>query len=147
MHITNWLDSKGIPWCNEKLDYGDYTLKFTHLGTGRDIHLQDICCIERKANLEELSGNLTHNRERFEREFMRSKGKVYLLLESSQYDDIERGNYNTKFNKKAFRSSLTAFEQRFNLHTVYLKDTAVSGYFIYTTLTGALTEILKKGEI
>lgn len=146
-HITDWLDKKGIKWCNEKLDWGDYTIKIESPTACRDYHLQDICVVERKANLEELSGNLTHNRDRFNAEFLRSKGTIHLLIENAEYQDIELGNYNTKFNKKSFRASLTAFEHRYNLHTTYLKDMNVSGYFIYTTLTGALRKLLKEGVI
>lgn len=146
-HITDWFDKKGIKWCNDKLDWGDYTVRIESPAAYRDFTLQDVCTIERKANLEELSGNMTHDRDRFNAEFLRSRGAVYLLIENAEYQDIELGNYNTKFNKKSFRASLTAFEHRYNLHTVYMKDTNISGYFIYTTLIGALKSLLKKGVI
>ena len=62
-------------------------------------------------------------------------------------DGANLGNYNTQFNKLAFRASLNAFEQRYNLHIHYQKDINVSGYFIHKTLTAALREELKKGTI
>lgn len=144
-HITDYFDRKGIKWCNEKLDHGDYSIKVESPAACRDFYLTDIISIERKANLEELSGNLTHNRDRFNAEFLRAKGKVYLLIENANYEDIEYGNYNTKFNKDSFRASLNAFEQRYNLHVHYQKDTSASGYYIYKTLTAALEQELKKG--
>lgn len=144
-HITEFFDRKGIKWATEKLDYGDYSIRIEEPTAHRNMYLTDIITVERKANLNELSGNLTHNRDRFEAEFERSKGKVYLLIENSNFDDIERGNYSTKFNKKAFRASLTKFEHKYNLYVQYLKDTEASGYWIYTTLTGCLIEKLKQG--
>ena len=144
-HITDYFDRKGIKWCNEKLDHGDYSIKVESPAACRDFYLTDIISIERKANLEELSGNLTHNRDRFNAEFLRAKGKIYLLIENANYEDIEYGNYNTKFNKDSFRASLNAFEQRYDLHVHYQKDTSASGYYIYKTLIAALEQELKKG--
>ncbi|MBE6021651.1 MAG: hypothetical protein E7231_00295 [Cellulosilyticum sp.] len=144
-HITDYFDKKGIKWATTKLDYGDYSIRIESPAAYRDLYLTDIIAIERKANLNEISGNLTHNRERFEAEFERAKGKIYLLLENTNFDDIERGNYTTKFNKKAFRASLTKFEHKYDLHITYMKDTTASGYWIYTTLTGCLIEKLKQG--
>lgn len=160
-HITKWFDDNNIKWCNEKLDYGDYTIKFLHLGTGREVHLQDICVVERKANLEELSGNLTHNRDRFNSEFLRAKGKIYLLIENADYGDIReisrtrdsQGNivrvnvYNTQFDAKSFRASLDSFEHTYNLHVHYMKNIEDSGQFIYRTLIAALRKLLKEGII
>lgn len=144
-HITNYFDKKGIKWCNMKLDHGDYSIKVESPAAYRDFYLTDIISIERKANLEELSGNLTHNRDRFTAEFQRAKGKMYLLIENANYEDIEHKRYNTQFNNKSFRASLDAFEQRYNLHVHYQKDISASGYFIHKTLTAALREELKKG--
>lgn len=146
-HITKWFDEKGIKWCNEKLDWGDYTIKTDCPHIFRDLHLQDICVVERKANLEEISSNLTHNRDRFDAEFLRSKGTVYLLIENAVYEDIDLGNYSTKFNQKAFRASLRRFEHAYKLHIHYQKDTTYSGAFIYDKLTGALERLLKEGVI
>lgn len=145
-HITDWFVKKGINWSNEKLDYGDYTLKLKSQVTSDYVYCNDIVTIERKANLEELSGNLTRGRDRFTNEFLRAEGKLYLLIENANYEDIERKNYNTKFNTKAFRQSLNAFEQRYNLHIHYQKNKLVSGYFIYETLMATVKEILKQGH-
>lgn len=146
-HITEYFDKKNINWAAEKLDYGDYSIRIESPAAYRDFYLTDYIAIERKANLNEISGNLTHNRDRFVAEFERAKGKIYLLIENADYEDIEKGLYNTKFNKKAFRASLEAFEQRYNINIHYQKDTAVTGYWIYRTLTGYLRELLKQGRV
>ena len=59
--------------------FGDYSFTVD----GRDFSL--LCAIERKANIEELYGNLTHDRERIEKEFnLASKiaNDFVLLLEN-----------------------------------------------------------------
>lgn len=146
-HITKYFEDKGIKWAVEKLDYGDYSIRVDLPTTNRPLYLTDHISIERKANLNELSGNLTHNRDRFVAEFERAKGKIYLLIENAEYEDIEKELYTTKFNKKAFRASLEAFEQRYNINIHYQKDTNVTGYWIYRTLTSYLRELLKQGKI
>lgn len=149
-HIIYYLDKKSIKWCNQKLDYGDYSIKINaneETPFKRDYYLTDFISIERKANLNELSNNLTHNREQFHSEFRRSKGYMYLLIENTVYEDIELHNYNTQFIPKAFRASLSALEHRYNIHVHYQQDTYYSGYWIYNTLITAVRELLKQGRI
>lgn len=62
-HILAELKSMGVKCELANLDYGDYSFK----AQGRDFSLS--CVIERKANIDELYGNLTKDRERIEREF------------------------------------------------------------------------------
>lgn len=62
-HILARLDALGVPWERRKLDFGDYSFTLD----GRDFSL--LCVAERKANVDELYGNLTQDRGRIEREF------------------------------------------------------------------------------
>lgn len=144
-HITDYFNEKGIKWATQALDYGDYSIKIESPAAYRDLYLTDIITIERKANLNELSGNLGRNRERFEAEFERAKGKMYLLLENTNFQDIEDGNYTTQYKKAPFRGSLTKFEHDYDLHVMYMPDISYSGYWIYLTLTGCLKSQLKQG--
>ena len=146
-HITEYLNKYKINYCYEKLDFGDYTMKVKLPNRDRDFYLQNICAIERKANLNELSGNFTQSRERIEKEFMRSKGNLHLLIENASYEDIELHNYDTGYNPKAFMATLKAFESRYNLHIHYQKNINFSGDYIYKTLIYSLRELLVKGEI
>ena len=76
--------------------------------------------IERKASLEELSGNFTTGRTRFEEEFATSKAKKkYLLIENATYSDIIEGNYNTQYNKNSFAATLHSFNHKYNLEVGY----------------------------
>ena len=146
-HITEYFDKHKINYCYEKLDFGDYTMKVKWPNIERYFYLQNKCTIERKANLNELSGNFTQARERIEKEFLRGKGAIYLLIEEALYEDIPMHNYDTKYNPKAFMATLKAFESRYDLHIHYQKNINFSGDFIYKTLIYNLRELLVKGEI
>lgn len=61
-HILDLLDTYNIQHESRKLDYGDYSFKIDD----RDFSLS--CIVERKANINELWGNVTKDRERFEKE-------------------------------------------------------------------------------
>ncbi|MGL5676461.1 MAG: ERCC4 domain-containing protein [Cellulosilyticaceae bacterium] len=146
-HIVEYFKEKKIPYVCEKLDFGDYTLKTILPHLERPYYLQNQCVIERKANLNELSGNFTQGRERIEGEFMRAKGTFYLLIENARYQDILTHNYNTKYLPQSFIGTLKAFEARYDLKITFLDDTTYSGDFIYRTLQHHLRELLKRGEI
>lgn len=61
-HITSELKKYGIMFESRKLDYGDYSF----IIDGRDFSRS--CVVERKANINELYGNVTNDRERIEKE-------------------------------------------------------------------------------
>ncbi len=62
-HILTALDVMGVRHQPFNMLFGDYSFTVD----GRDFSL--LCAVERKANIEELYGNLTHDRERIEKEF------------------------------------------------------------------------------
>ena len=146
-HIVEYFEKHKIPYCYEKLDVGDYTLKVQLDHHPKPYYLQNICVIERKANLEEVSGNFTKGRERIEDEFGRAKGTIHFLIENASYEDIQLERYNTGYAPKRFMATLKAFEARYNLHVTFMKDNTYSGDFIYKTLIYNLREQLKRGEI
>lgn len=144
-HITDYFDQKNIKWVTEKLDYGDYTAKLDIPGLHKSFYLQDICTIERKRGLNELSSNLSHERLRMEREFMRTRGTFWLLIENAAYEDILLHHYDTGYKPQAFIGTLKSFESKYKLHTHFQKDATYSGAFIYHTLSYAMRNELKKG--
>lgn len=75
-HIAAQLDSLGIRHESRKLDFGDYSFQ----AQGRDFSLS--CVIERKANVNELYGNFTSDRDRIEKEFKAgsSLAREFILL-------------------------------------------------------------------
>ena len=144
-HILKYFDEKKIPYSREKLEYGDYTLKIDAPSISRDFYFGDVLTIERKANLNELSSNLAHERERMVKEFSRVRGKLILLIENATYEDIVNHNYDTKYEPKSFVATLKTFEDRFNFSTHFQKDNRYTGNYIYQTLIYSLRNKLKEG--
>ena len=78
-HIIKALDAWGILHESRKLDYADYSF----LADGKDFSAS--CVIERKANVNEIYGNITSDRERIEKELdtiSRNARQCVLLLEN-----------------------------------------------------------------
>lgn len=136
-HILKYFDAKKIPYKVEKLDFCDYAFMIPaniELGITRDLYFSDKIAIERKAHLEELSGNLCQGRTAFENEFIRSgNSKVHLLVEKASYEDIVAHNYKTEYNPKSYIASLLSFADRYDFSITYMKDNNLSGQFIYFT--------------
>ena len=117
-HVEEYLTKKNIPHITRKLDVGDYSCQLGDISFERDI------CVERKHNLDEICGNFTVERERFEREFMRAKAygtKVYLIIENASWSDIFIGNYRSKLNSKSLVGSLLSWMVRFNITVLFCK--------------------------
>lgn len=115
-HITDYLDEKKICHVSRKLDIGDYSAELDGMTFEKDF------CIERKHNLDEICGNLTADRDRFEREFMRAKAfgtKVYLIIEDASWDDVYLQNYRSKLSSKSLIASLMAWQARYNVTIIF----------------------------
>ena len=70
-HITEYFDKAKIPYKKKALPYGDYSFLVPQnesLSIPRDLVFYNDIVIERKGSLEELSGNLTKERDRLEKE-------------------------------------------------------------------------------
>ncbi len=122
-HIITQLKNKAINYDNFKLDFGDYSFMLPandSLGITRDIYFNKEIVIERKNSLEELSGNLSKDRNRFENELLRKQGKFILLIENGSIDDIINGKYKTQMNNNAFLASLLTFQHRYNISIAYI---------------------------
>lgn len=140
-HVVNYFDSHKVNWFNRKLDIGDYSAQ---LG---DETFERIVAIERKHNLDELCGNMTADRDRFEREFLRAKAygtKVYLIIEEASWDDVFLGNYRSKLSQKALLASLLSWQARFNV-TVIFTNKGNSGALIHGILYYSIRERLLYG--
>lgn len=80
--------------------------------------------IERKHNLDEICGNFTVERERFEREMLRAKAyntKVFLIIENASWSDIFLGNYRSKLEPKSLVGSLFSWQAKYNLTIIFCK--------------------------
>lgn len=137
-HITEYFSGQGIPFQSNKLESGDYSATLPALpehGIIKPLHFDDAVVVERKATLEELSGNLTKERERLQDEFTRLRGrKVFLMVENPEgYKAILEHKYRTQYNPKSFLASLLAFQERYNLNITFL-DKSYSGIYVYSIL-------------
>lgn len=123
-HIRWALDNAECPVERGKLGQGDYTA-FVPMNAFPGFQnvpgfysLQDEVVIERKANLDEIAGNFTTGRERFEREFIRAKArdiKVHLLIENASWADIFSHNYHSQLNPKSLEGSLRSWQAKYNV--------------------------------
>lgn len=117
-HCEEWFTKNKVQTITRKLDTGDYSCQLGEMSFERDI------CIERKHNLDEICGNFTVERERFEREFMRAKAygtKVVLIIENATWTDIFLGNYRSKLNSKSLVGSLLSWMVRFNITVLFCR--------------------------
>ena len=96
----------------------------------RDLYFMNKVIIERKGSLEEISGNLTQERDRLEKELALAPKDKVLLIENANYSDIATGNYNTKYNKKSFCASIHSFWFKYNIPVFFMPDKQYSGLFI-----------------
>lgn len=115
-HLTNYWDKKNIPYFTRKLDIGDYSAQLGDKTLEKDI------VIERKRNLDEICGNMTADRDRFEREFLRAKAsgtKVFLIVENASWTDIYLQNYRSKISPKSLIGSLLSWQVRFNITVIF----------------------------
>ena len=145
-HILDYFRKQKISFHTEKLEYGDYSFMIPAAAAGGDIFFHRDCVVERKASLEELSGNLTGERERFEKEFLKAGNdgcKVYLMIEApGGYSDIIGHKYCTEFTPAAYMASLKTFEHRFDANIQFISP-EYAGYYIVSTFQYYAREILK----
>lgn len=146
-HILSYFDKQGIAYKKEKLDYGDYSFLLPADATGQgNIYFHNSIVIERKANLEELSGNLAQERERFEKELLtarNAKTKIYLMIEAPEgYSGIAAHNYRTEFTPAAYMASLKTFEHRFDMNVQFISS-EYAGYYVYSTFYYFCREALR----
>ena len=115
-HCKEYFDKKKIPTITRKLDVGDYSAQIG------DMTLECDVTIERKHSIDELAGNLSSNRDRFEREFLRAKAKgikVFLVVENCSYQDIYLHNYRSQLTPKSLMASLMSWQVRFNITVIF----------------------------
>lgn len=130
--MSEYFQKQKIPTITRKLDTGDYSCQLGDRTFERDI------VVERKRNLDEICGNFTAERERFEREFLRAKAyhtKVYLVVENATWTDVFLGNYRSKTSPKSLVGSLLSWMVRYNITVLFCKpeETAkiIYGIFYY----------------
>lgn len=133
------LARMGVPHERIKLDFGDYSAKCSALD------LRDKVAVERKMDLNELSGCFCQQRGRFVREFQRAAdagAKTYLLIENASIDDVYRHAYKTQMSAESMAASIWAWCARYNCQLVFC-SAANSGKIIHDILYRELKERLE----
>lgn len=146
-HITNYFDKHNIPYELKSLSAFDYTFYLPEnkeLGIMKRLYFDKDIVFERKANLEELSTNLTKNRTRFEEEMCTTKALYkYLIIENANYFDIVNGNYKSEYNSKSYVGTLHSFNHKYDLQIVFMPDKMYTPIYMYATMQYYLRNILK----
>ena len=144
-HIENALRQTETPYNRRKLNYGDYSCE-VRTSDNSPLSLSERVVIERKANLDELAGNFTKGRARFDREFKRAvddKAKVFLLIENATWADIEQHHYRSQFPPKSYLATLYSWQAKFNI-TIIFSKAEQSGNIIKGILWYAMKNYLSK---
>lgn len=132
-HITDSFDKNKIAYKKKALSYGDYSFmlpKNEDLSIPRDMLFDKKVVIERKGSLEEISGNLTNGRDRFEKELSLAPRTKVLLIENGNYSDVVTGNYRTQYNRKSFLGTLHSFWFKYEVPVMFMPEPKYSALFI-----------------
>jgi ERCC4-type nuclease len=144
-HILEAFDTAGIRYEIHKLDCGDYSFMLEaneELGISRNMYFDSEIIIERKANLEELSTNLTKERARFEKELATAPKEKMLLIEDASYTELLMGHYDTQFSSAAYTATLHAFWFRYHCPFIFV-NSLDTGEFILNHFVRYLLERLR----
>lgn len=132
--IKDWLERKGKSTRVQKLDYGDFSYlvpKNEELGILEDVNMSSEVVIERKANIEEIIGNICDKGgARLEKELKNCPAYMTLVIED-KYDKACLGTYNSNFNRKALLGKLATYEHKFGV-PVKFKSKESMPVHIYT---------------
>ena len=132
-HITKAFDEYGVNWERRTLKSGDYSAYIPmneDLGIIEEMNFENELCIERKMSADEISSNLSTNKERFHREFSRAEAKILILVEDSTYEDIALGNYKSKLTPKQFLGLLHSFSLEHDSPFIFIPK-SISALWIY----------------
>lgn len=146
-HIGAALEGMGCPIVRRKLDFGDYSFCYT-LPDGSKRECCGSIAVERKACIDEVCGNFTYGRARFEREFQRAKesgAQVHLLIEGASWEKVEGHAYLSRLHPAALEGNLFSWAERYGLRLWFCQP-PFSGKLIYQIFRYHLREELRKEE-
>lgn len=143
-HILKYFDDNGIKYRRDTMTTADMTFELPHypeLGLDRQF------LIERKASLDEIAGNFTKDRARFQREFERiTTEHLHLVIENATFKKMFNESYRSKLPSKSFLASLLTWSIRYNFKVWYTTPPE-TGRLVYYILYYELMENLKNLQI
>lgn len=149
-HILEYFDSKNIPYKSYTIHHGDYSFYIPQneeLHIPFDMYFDKEVMIERKANLSEISGNITDKtkdgRSRLKYEFATAPPTKVLLIENGTYSNILEGQYTTKLSVNSFVGNLFSMWHEYNIPIFFMPDKEYSGHFIYMYFYYYLRNLIK----
>lgn len=147
-HILSYFDKHKIPYKSKSLKTGDYGFMISEcpeLGFLMDTYFTDELCIERKASLDELAGNMVDKTDRFLKELNRMINiqNVYLLIENNRIDDVMSHNYQSKYNELSYLRSLLTMQKRSNIYLDFVRPENM-GQLIYEICRSCLIDKILK---
>ena len=145
-HITDYFDAKNVAYKTKALPFGDYSFmipKNEQLGIPRDLVFYNHMMIQRKASLQELSGNLSTDRSRLEKELALAPERKVLLVQNASYADLVNGKYRTDYKPVSFMATLQTFWHRYDFPIMWMPDRRYSGLFIRQYCEYYIKELLK----
>ena len=111
-HLLKYFNDNGIKWVCKKLDTADYSFELPnhqHLGFDRKF------LVEKKNGLNEITGNFTSSRERFQREFQRIEDEhLHLVIENATWKKVVNGSYRSKMHPNSLIASLLSWSIRYD---------------------------------
>lgn len=146
-HITKYFDKVGIPYKIKSLKYGDYSFYIPQnekLGILRDLYFDDEIIVERKNSLDEIAGNFTNGRDRFEKEMCLAPTSKVIVIENASYKDMCEGNYRSEYLSKSFWGTYHSFWHKYGVPIMFMPDNNQTGMFIRGFFTYYLKNIIHR---
>lgn len=113
-HILDFLEQNNISYVKSKLDSGDYSLDVPEPYS----ELSRTVCVEKKNSLDEIVGNFTKGRERFNNEFTRAcdkNVKMHLVIENATWRKVVNESYRSSMPSSSLTGSIMSFCIKYNL--------------------------------
>ena len=154
-HIIDYFEQKKIPYKVMKNDYGDYSCFIpanTIAGFTQDIYFDRYIAIERKADIDEIAGNLKADAARLKKELahMNKYGiKYFFFVEDEQYhENLRQGNFRSQYDAFTLMQRIKkGIEAAYNTILVPVSKRHM-GSEIYYTLQAYVYDLFKnKGFI
>lgn len=139
-HILKYFKDNNIKYEIKKLDTADYSFELPNYP---ELSLDRMFLVEKKNSLDEISGNFSKDRERFQREFERvGEASIHLLIEGATWKKLLKGSYRSKLNPKSFKASLLSWSIRYNCQVWFVGEDE-SPEILHSILHYELLEKLK----
>lgn len=153
-HIIEFFKEKKINYIVKKLDYGDYSCMIpvgSYEGQQRDIYFDRDIVIERKADIDEIAGNLKDDGARIKAELAHlNKYDIQYDLyveDPNFFENIRLGKYRSQYEPKTlYRRIKKGIEARYNTKIIPVSRSVIGGE-IYETLQGFVYETFKNKNI